>query len=222
MDAGWAPYWFFRFFAPPSPGRLHRWCCPPSARPRSVGREPEPANREGGSKGTTAKSWKRSRRGGDEDRQTSQKERAASGEMRIGVWFDCVSFCHNVSELRDRAGKPTSELGPRDALKKDSRGLCRGRRETLVSLAFCRFQRRRLCCSSSLDASHLPGSCSHQQAGLTHTVRNDSHTFIFKKPQSPLTDCTGKDVAVHWRNLAVGSASPLIEVSVTHTEDLST
>ena len=89
--------------------RLLRWRCPPSAGPRSVGREPEPANREGGSKGTTAKSWKRSRRGGDEDRQTSQKERAASGEMRIGVWFDCVSFCHNVSELRDRAGKPTSE-----------------------------------------------------------------------------------------------------------------
>lgn len=63
----------------------------------------------GGSKGTTAKSWKRSRRGGDEDSQTSQKERAASGEMRIGVWFDFVSFCHNISELRDRAGKPMSE-----------------------------------------------------------------------------------------------------------------
>ena len=28
-------------------------------------------------------------------------------------------------------------LGPRDALKKDSRGLFEGRRETLVSLAFC-------------------------------------------------------------------------------------
>ena len=29
-------------------------------------------------------------------------------------------------------------LGPRDALKKDSRGFVGGRRETLVSLAFCR------------------------------------------------------------------------------------
>ena len=23
--------------------------------------------------------------------------------MRIGVWFDFVSFCHNISELRERA-----------------------------------------------------------------------------------------------------------------------
>ena len=109
LDTGWAPYWYFRFLAPPSPDRLHRWCCPPSARPRSVGREPEPANGEGGSKGTSAKSWKRSRRGRDEDSQTSQKERAASGEMRIGVLFDLVSFCHNRSELRERAGKPMIE-----------------------------------------------------------------------------------------------------------------
>lgn len=55
-------------------------------------------------KGRVRRAGKRSRRGRDEDSQTSQKERAASGEMRIGVLFDFVSFCHNISELRERAG----------------------------------------------------------------------------------------------------------------------
>ena len=93
------PAWFFGFFAPPAPDRPSAPLGSPSLGSAAVGgREPE-----GRSKGTRAKSWKRSRRGGDEDRETSQKERAGAGEMRIGVWFEFVSFCHNISELRERA-----------------------------------------------------------------------------------------------------------------------
>ena len=104
LNAGWAPTaGLGSLLRPPPTARLNRRGRPPSARPRSVGREPEAANGEGRSKGTRAKGWKRSRRGGDEDSQTSQKERAGAGEMRIGVWFEFVSFCHNISELRERA-----------------------------------------------------------------------------------------------------------------------
>ena len=93
------PDWFLGFFAPPAPDRPSAPLGSPSLGSAAVGgREPE-----GRSKGTRAKSWKRSRRGGDEDSQTSQKERAGAGEMRIGVWFEFVSFCHNISELRERA-----------------------------------------------------------------------------------------------------------------------
>ena len=104
LNAGWAPTGSLgSLLRPPPTARLHRRGRPPSARPRSLGREPEAANGEGRSKGTRAKGWKRSRRGGDEDSQTSQKERAGAGAMRTSVWFDFVSFCHNISELRERA-----------------------------------------------------------------------------------------------------------------------
>ena len=53
--------------------RLLRWRCPPSAGPRSVGREPEPGGAGGGSEETNATSRERSRRGGDRDKQTSQE-----------------------------------------------------------------------------------------------------------------------------------------------------
>ena len=47
-------------------------------------------------------------------------------------------------------------ITPQDALKKDSRGLCRGgRRETLVSLAFCRGQGSRCCTPESPVESGL-------------------------------------------------------------------
>ena len=47
-------------------------------------------------------------------------------------------LCHAALVLAFWLSSHGRGLGPRDALKKDSRGLCRGRRETLVSLAFCR------------------------------------------------------------------------------------
>ena len=90
-------------FAPPSPDRLRRAAPrrgrgPPSARPRSVGREPDAGGGQGWSKRGRAKRREGSRRGGNEDEETFQE---ACGEARAGlrergggrwVGFALVSF----------------------------------------------------------------------------------------------------------------------------------
>ena len=75
----------------------------PSLRSAAVGEaRAGTSGRVGSVQGTNAKSWERTRWGGDEDSQTTQTARAGSGEMRIGFWF-CFVFSSCIRNERKRA-----------------------------------------------------------------------------------------------------------------------
>ena len=87
--------------------RLHLAVCAASAALAPIGRGRrgkswnQRAGGEGRSKGTNAKSQERSWRGRDEDSQTSQTERARSGEVRVGFRFGFVfSSCNRIERKR--------------------------------------------------------------------------------------------------------------------------
>ena len=68
--------------------------------------------------GTNAKSRERSRRGGDEDSQTSQTVRAGSGEMIIGFLFcfvfsSCIRIERKKTEASERENTNTRVKFPR-------------------------------------------------------------------------------------------------------------